>query len=102
MSDLHQVITPENVELDYEVAGIGSRFLAIAVDTLIQLFFHGRDCLRTLTDWPGKIGPGNGYQEFFPLAGRRRTDFFRGPRLAGLLYHPGIRHEWTNSGQTAL
>lgn len=41
MSDLHQVITPENVELDYEIAGIGSRFLAIAVDTLIQSFFSG-------------------------------------------------------------
>lgn len=36
MSDLYQVITPENVELDYEVAGIGSRFMAIAIDTVIQ------------------------------------------------------------------
>ncbi|HEX7714797.1 MAG TPA: RDD family protein [Bacillota bacterium] len=36
MNEVYKVITPENVELDYEVAGIGSRFLAIVIDTLIQ------------------------------------------------------------------
>jgi uncharacterized RDD family membrane protein YckC len=36
MSDSHQVVTPENIELDYEIAGIGSRFLALAIDMLIQ------------------------------------------------------------------
>jgi hypothetical protein len=29
--------TPENVVFDYEVAGIGSRFLAALVDTLLIL-----------------------------------------------------------------
>lgn len=39
MSDLYQVITPENVEIDYELAGIGSRFLALMIDTCIQTVF---------------------------------------------------------------
>jgi uncharacterized RDD family membrane protein YckC len=39
MGDLHQVVTPENVELEYEIAGIGSRFLAIIIDVLIQSLF---------------------------------------------------------------
>lgn len=39
MSDQFTVVTPENVELEYELAGIGSRFLALAVDTLIQMLF---------------------------------------------------------------
>ncbi|MBI2265985.1 MAG: hypothetical protein HYU64_12550 [Armatimonadetes bacterium] len=29
--------TPEQIELSYELAGLGSRFLAIFLDTLIQL-----------------------------------------------------------------
>lgn len=37
MNDVYQVVTPENIELDYEIAGIGSRFLAIAIDVSIQL-----------------------------------------------------------------
>jgi uncharacterized RDD family membrane protein YckC len=36
MGDLHQVVTPENVELDYEIAGIGSRFFALTIDLSIQ------------------------------------------------------------------
>lgn len=36
-SDRHRVETPEQVSLEFAVAGIGSRFLAIAIDTLIQL-----------------------------------------------------------------
>lgn len=36
MSDIYTVITPENVELDYEIAGIGSRFLATGIDLSIQ------------------------------------------------------------------
>ncbi len=31
------IITPENVSVVYELSGIGSRFLAILIDTLIQL-----------------------------------------------------------------
>ena len=41
MSDTYNVATPENVELDYEVAGIGSRFLAIAIDTVLQIVLGG-------------------------------------------------------------
>ncbi|MGE5529889.1 MAG: RDD family protein [Patescibacteria group bacterium] len=33
------VVTPESVSFSYEVAGIGSRFLALAVDHLIQIAF---------------------------------------------------------------
>jgi uncharacterized RDD family membrane protein YckC len=39
MGDLHQIVTPENVELEYEIAGIGSRFMAIAIDVLLQTLF---------------------------------------------------------------
>jgi uncharacterized RDD family membrane protein YckC len=35
-SDQHTIETPEQMSLDLPMAGIGSRFLAIAVDTLIQ------------------------------------------------------------------
>lgn len=35
MHDLYTIDTPENVELSYEVAGIGSRFLAAIVDTAL-------------------------------------------------------------------
>ena len=36
MSNQYIIDTPENVSFGYDVAGIGSRFLAAAVDTLIQ------------------------------------------------------------------
>jgi uncharacterized RDD family membrane protein YckC len=35
--DQHTIETPEQLRLDFAVAGIGSRFLALAVDTLIQI-----------------------------------------------------------------
>lgn len=41
MNDTYKIVTPENVELDYEIAGIGSRFLAIALDTIIQWLMIG-------------------------------------------------------------
>ncbi len=34
--DKHTIDTPEQLRLDFVIAGIGSRFLAIAIDTLIQ------------------------------------------------------------------
>jgi uncharacterized RDD family membrane protein YckC len=36
-SDQHTIETPEQMSLDLPMAGIGSRFLAVAVDTLIQV-----------------------------------------------------------------
>ena len=39
MADIYKVITPENIELDYQIAGIGSRFLAIIIDVIIQGIF---------------------------------------------------------------
>lgn len=41
MGDTYNVATPENVELDYEIAGIGSRFVAIAIDTVLQMVLGG-------------------------------------------------------------
>ena len=35
------VDTPENVKFDYEIAGIGSRFIALLIDTLIILLILG-------------------------------------------------------------
>jgi len=37
LSDQHTIETPEQISLDLAVAGIGSRFLALALDTLIQV-----------------------------------------------------------------
>jgi uncharacterized RDD family membrane protein YckC len=34
------VVTPENIEIEYEVAGIGSRFLANLLDTLLQMAIY--------------------------------------------------------------
>jgi len=38
MYDQHTIETPEQMSLNLALAGIGSRFLAIVVDTLIQIF----------------------------------------------------------------
>src|SRR5580658_8826695 len=35
--DKHTIETPEQIRLEFAVAGIGSRFLALAIDTLIQI-----------------------------------------------------------------
>src|SRR5580704_4410596 len=34
--DKHTIDTPEQLQLDFAVAGIGSRFLALLIDSLIQ------------------------------------------------------------------
>ena len=34
------VDTPEQIALEFQIAGIGSRFLAMAIDTLIQTAFY--------------------------------------------------------------
>jgi uncharacterized RDD family membrane protein YckC len=39
-SDTLQIDTPENVTFDYDVAGIGSRFLSALVDTLLMLLLQ--------------------------------------------------------------
>ena len=31
-----KILTPEHIELEYELAGIGSRFVAIVIDLIIQ------------------------------------------------------------------
>ena len=36
MSDAYDLRTPEQVDLEYEVAGLGSRFIALLIDSLIQ------------------------------------------------------------------
>ena len=36
------VVTPENIEIEYELAGIGSRFLANILDNLFQLALYAR------------------------------------------------------------
>jgi uncharacterized RDD family membrane protein YckC len=37
LSDKHTIETPEQMSLEFAVAGIGSRFLALAIDTLLQI-----------------------------------------------------------------
>jgi len=41
MGDIHTIVIPENVELNYEIAGIGSRFVALLLDTLVQVLISG-------------------------------------------------------------
>lgn len=41
MGDVHTMVIPENVELNYEIAGIGSRFLALLLDSLVQILISG-------------------------------------------------------------
>ncbi len=36
MADAYDLRTPEQVDLEYEVAGLGSRFIALLIDSLIQ------------------------------------------------------------------
>ena len=38
MKKVLNILTPENVYIEYELAGIGSRFAAFIVDLIIQLF----------------------------------------------------------------
>jgi uncharacterized RDD family membrane protein YckC len=38
MKKILNILTPENVYVEYELAGIGSRFAAFIIDSLIQLF----------------------------------------------------------------
>jgi len=38
MKKILNILTPENVHVEYELAGIGSRFAAFIIDLLIQLF----------------------------------------------------------------
>jgi uncharacterized RDD family membrane protein YckC len=52
------VVTPENIRIEYEVAGIGSRGGAAIVDLLLQgliiaVIFSGRAVLEMLHKWPG-------------------------------------------------
>jgi uncharacterized RDD family membrane protein YckC len=39
--DRHVIDTPEQVQLQFAIAGIGSRFLAVAIDTIIQVVVLG-------------------------------------------------------------
>lgn len=95
--------TPENVAFGYEVAGIGSRFLAALVDTLLILILEGFIGLAViLADnyFSGALGPDSrliawliagvglllffvfwGYYIFFELLWNGQTP---GKRLAGL------------------
>jgi uncharacterized RDD family membrane protein YckC len=41
MSDQYIIDTPENIEFAYEIAGIGSRFLAAIIDSLLILVLQG-------------------------------------------------------------
>ncbi len=66
-NDLIQIDTPENVTFDYEVAGIGSRFLAALVDTtiivILEFVVFGIMALIALA------GMSTGVDELFELLG---------------------------------
>src|SRR5579871_6843037 len=59
--DKHTIDTPEQLQLDFAVAGIGSRFLALLIDSLIQtlvviVFFIALAILLPLLGRAGGIG----------------------------------------------
>lgn len=62
MTDDHVLIeTPEHIEVDYELAGLGSRAMAGIVDTLLQLIVTGLivgglSWLGTRYDWRAAVG----------------------------------------------
>lgn len=37
MRNILEILTPENVFVEYELAGLGSRFIALCIDTIIQM-----------------------------------------------------------------
>jgi uncharacterized RDD family membrane protein YckC len=99
--DRLNIDTPEQVALELPIAGVGSRFLAVAVDTLLQsvLAFGGLIALAIATPlvvmfapvWLVSIGPAIlvlygfclfwGYFAFFEILWSGRTP---GKRLAGI------------------
>ncbi len=58
MSREIKILTPENVELEFELAGLGSRFLALLVDTLLQTLVSGALFLIVLAVTSSVIGLG--------------------------------------------
>jgi uncharacterized RDD family membrane protein YckC len=48
-ADMHRVDTPEQVDLEYSVAGIGSRFVAVMLDSLIIFAFFFAEILVVVT-----------------------------------------------------
>src|SRR5437899_1842635 len=65
MADVNQLTieTPEQVELEYQIAGIGSRFIAFTIDTLYEILlftilgFGMAFLLPSLEKYMPKIGP---------------------------------------------
>ena len=57
-ADRYTLETPENIEVDFELAGLGSRFCAMLIDTLwialmvlllfLLLLLHPRQCHQVL------------------------------------------------------
>ena len=41
MRKILEILTPENVHIEYELAGLGSRFIAYLIDLVIQMVFIG-------------------------------------------------------------
>ncbi|MBV9849883.1 MAG: RDD family protein, partial [Armatimonadetes bacterium] len=80
------VVTPENIEIEYELGGIGSRFLAHLVDVLLQcaLFIGGAVALLLIGFVLNLIGT--------PLA-KAVTDFFSGI-LEALAFIGGFLLMW--------
>ena len=63
VGDAYRIGTPEQIDLAYDVAGLGSRFLAALVDTVIQtvllvLIWFGSVSLVALLDGVGGGGGG--------------------------------------------
>src|ERR1051326_8767456 len=100
MSRTLHVVTPENIEVGYELAGMGSRFLAVLVDHTLQVALILAVLIAgSLGGWTGSLLAGSasllliavatfvafaiffGYFAFFEIAWAGRTP---GKRAVGL------------------
>ena len=76
-SETHYIDTPEQVGLEYSVAGIGSRFVAVLLDMLIVFAFFMLELLAlaligsaaAATSGGGSGGEGNAVKWFFAILG---------------------------------
>ena len=63
--DRIRIDTPEQISLEFPLAGIGSRFMAMAVDTILQILFYTAGIFAMVG--LSKYGPNlPGWLEFLP------------------------------------
>jgi uncharacterized RDD family membrane protein YckC len=93
-TELFRVETPESVAFAYELAGLGSRGLALILDTLLLvLIFIGEGAVFALAGWAASAAPGQAGERLLPwLAGAALIVWFAtywGYFIAGEVWRNG-------------